>query len=68
MAKLAKSEHEKASLRKCRMLVNLYFPGVRMEFDAWRNSHKATLDLLLSAISPGGATLGPGAYLDQSRR
>lgn len=39
-SEVAKSAHDKLALRKCEMLITLYFPEVRTEYDAWGDKHE----------------------------
>jgi hypothetical protein len=56
---LAKREHDKSALRKCRMLIKLYFPQVRTEYDAWGASYQDIMNTIEVAHSDDNSTVGP---------
>jgi len=58
-AEIAKSEHDRSALRKCQMLVNLYFPDVRTEFNVWMDRHESTIDVLTSSNPDGNGLRVP---------
>jgi hypothetical protein len=56
---LAKIQHDKSAFRTCRMLINLYFPELRSQYDSWSNSREVTLETLSSPHPDDGSALGP---------